>query len=351
MSKLIMLDTEEILEDMVKFLILIYEEPDAYENEEYLKLNYMDRGIIKPNFKMAFDILTILVENSIESRTVLPVSKKKEPLIPFHLKIMGILYNLNPKDIKEKQFPKVVKYFDDKLIYPVLDRLAPQVSNVVPSGNYNTWTIIPIGKNIGLVQGEDFRITEYYRLTKETREDCILRITLSPVIDFLMKEMEPFGLTQRLWLDCHGIHRNINIAEERYIVINRILERLSIMYPCFKIEKSKLLSLSGFPELVTPDSKISTLQYYMYLDNKVNQILENYSSYVFDKVIDKSIQYEAEIDTEILVINQVDKISEETKEEDYKRELAYALINGDYLPPDERMIAEAFYQDNIREFI
>lgn len=337
MSKLIMLDSAELIAEVYSMVRSLEEK---HKSElPFLKLHL--RNIIK--------VATHCVVNLIESRSVFPV--QSESLRSDDMKVseyaLGQIFDLNNKNITKAMYKSMMN-IARQIEVTLQNNLSCQVLNYVKTNNHNTWTVVPIGRNIAMVEGEDHRVIKYHELTNTERLSEDIYVDLNPVIHYLATR-----LGQSL-SNNNGFY--VDPMEELLepVVCDLIVTKFLIDSLIRKYSNMELVD-DGSPARRTL-ALINTIEnfdsnVYEMLSGSIDKILNTYDEYVFRDVLNSDVHYDVSITAGRLTITPVDIAKRaEQNEEFHLKCLVTSLLNGDYLPETERKAAEDYYASNSHLF-
>lgn len=319
MNQIVMLDTQHIVRDL-------------YSNLKQLTTN---TNVLSLSYQTALDLVILAITNDIESRSMYPVeinnstnvSTLEERIIE-----LARFTTINTKKIKA-----TINNISE-LLSNVSIELAPQIKLYVPYKNYYDWTILSFGGSLGLIRGMDYRVKEYYRLTKtDVNTSVELKVSIEPIINFIAKKF--FG-------------RNININTQ-LIIQKTIIDSLLRKYPNVKQVTTELDSrVNNYYQTVVVNWN-DVDQLFSFTD----KIIDTYGKHMFKDFLGAHVSkdfldsekfYELESTLGTLVFTEVESIDTIADVDGYS--LALSLINGDYLPMEEREIAEKYLNENFSQF-
>lgn len=334
MSKmLVLLDTEYVVNSLHDLL-----------SEIYHKRSIVRQGlqIHKPTHRMAIDILYAITKDIIASRSVFPVDIDEDSIpVDLDVYIYAKIFNLDVNDVTVQEVEALNEFIYDRLYVEIKKHLNNQIEQHIKHGNHCIWKVIIIGKTLGLIEDEDYRIKEYYRLTESEREEqSTLNLNLSSVVDYVVtntvfgKRINPNGLN--------------GVTDEflRMVIKHLIAESLSATLPNIEFKNSGVLTSPKFIEAVEYFLFNFDYSHLTRLKGFIKNVLETYSYYTLSSSLEKDKYYTAEFNSESIVFYLQSPKSKSEDDSVYQRQLVLSLINGDYLPPEERSLAERYYQEN-----
>lgn len=324
MSKLVMLDVESTI-------LLTYEILKEYRRRgESLETNITDSNFYKPSIKQAVDIVALVVKSLVDSRSMFPsvldIVTKESNLT----KQMKDLIFYDKVKTPSKASEKAVNVFIDKFFKKLSNELEFQIFNLVKVNNYYLWHIVRCGRNISILQGEDHRIYEYHRLTDTLDVSQTFNFNINPVIEFLNNE---YNVSRIVPEDVFNI-----IAQKLFV------DELLVCFPNVELidyclEPRILNNINNIIVNLDPNFAHS-------IHITIKQILDNYKSHLLDKWLSSEVQYTLEVKPHTLSFVSTEEYDKSTEGDVYKNGLVLSLLNGDYLPQEERLIAEEHYRSN-----
>lgn len=106
--------------------------------------------------------------------------------------ILESLFGERDKDYtkKEKQIYQALS--NDPQWTGIVAILEKQISEHIGIDTYQDWRVIKVGGLVGLAEGEDYRVTEYYRLCPEKKEneEAVLTLNASNPINYLLGQFK-----------------------------------------------------------------------------------------------------------------------------------------------------------------
>lgn len=338
MSKLIMLDSAELIAEVYDKLL----------NETFPQSP--DLPYLKIHLKNIIDIATYAVVNLIETRSVFPVEidKMQRSNVTLGEHALGKLFDLNATGINKFQ-RKTMLQIAEWVESALGQGLSYQVLSHVKSNNHNIWTVVPIGRNIAIVEGEDYRIVKYHELTNTKRPNEDLYVDLNPIIHYLSVKLN------RTLNDDNGFYVNpVEVLLEPVvcdlIVTKFLMDSLIRKYPNLELiddHSPAHRTLALIDAINNFDVKIHKT-----LSDSIEKILNTYDEYVFRDMLSPDVHYDVSITAGRLTLTPVDMVTRAEQDEDFRLKcLVTALLNGDYLPEIDRKAAEAYYASNSHLFI
>lgn len=220
----------------------------------------------------------------------------------------------------------VKKLLKDLSFSNIIDSLEKQIQSHIGAKTFSLWEIVSVGDLIALVEGEDFRIKEYHRLTNSVNDEAVILLNCTNIITYLTnKFIQYYGLP---------VHIHPEIICTKQITL-MFLETLCDKYPCIKYTDKERSFLN--PDYFLTLGITNGIEF---INETVSEIITGFGLTCLNDRLDKYKHYELEYSSSgILAIYE-----QEPKGESELNELLTSLLNGDYLPPHEREIAERLYQ-------
>lgn len=325
MSKLVMLDANDTIVELKTSLDTLHASlVDASGNF----------GMYKPTMKHVLEIVSQVTKKIIGDRCNFPVSLNGDASdVDIDTYITNSLFFFKDKLTKKEK--RDIESTCEQIFNYVYGEIIHSIKKVVKNNSYYEWQVITIGRNVALIQGNDFRIKEYHRLTNTDYNHQSIKLDIASIVKFLY----------------YTYVRNGDISEitASLIIQKMIAEEVLSFYP-----NVELIS-SGYGSDV--DNKLNEIisnldvNFNKSIRGTIKQIIETYNYYEFTKALEEDKFYTLEINGNNLIFNPVDSNSPGQKVDYEMRTLVMALLNGDYLPPDERKVAEDYLAANQEMFL
>ncbi len=337
MSKLIMLDSAELIAEA--FVLIRDLEGDHDLDLPFLKLHLR-------NF---VNIATHCVIKLIESRSVFPVDFDSPHSGDMNAGefALGQIFDLNVKGLnkaKLKSMVSIAKTIEDH----IQNALSSQVLAHVKANNHNTWTVVPIGRNIAMVEGEDYRVIKYHELTNTERPSEDFHVDLNPVIHYLAVRLgQSLSKDNGFYVD--PMEELLEPVVCDLIVTKFLIDSLIRKYPNMELVDDGSPARRTLALIDTIENFDSDV--YEMLSGSIDKILNTYDEYVFRDVLSSDVHYDVSLTAGRLTLSPIDTaVRTEQNEEFHLKCLVTALLNGDYLPEADRKAAEAYYASNSHLF-
>ncbi|QEM41770.1 hypothetical protein [Pseudomonas phage vB_PaeM_PS119XW] len=306
-------------------------------------------GLPRPTRNTAIQLVFLTVKEILTSRSAF------ETEIDYEVHKAGALFNSPPGTLDEKQL-EVYKIFASDVIWEgVTIEIDNQLEHHIDRRTYTEWKPVCIGNLIGLAEGEDHRIQEYYRLTDQHNDDSHAEIALNctSLVSYLHGEfMRTFGAVMRdpntltRAIAMMGKHRTPERVQKVIDFLNNpnramaavFLDTLTTMYPMITLDpicpqvNDDLFALVGIANMEE------------FKQNYVRKVITAFGLSYFSSYVKRDKKYTLEYSSShILAIYEMKGISRTEKE---MMELVASFLRNDYLPPEQRAIAERWYLEN-----
>lgn len=337
------------MENSKRFIVL--EAQDQANNLvdyiEWLALTQPDLGLKAITRREASNVVYLLV------RDIVDYQLAHKPANPENAEmIVSILFG-TPKN---KLTPDLTKRYnrvtEEQMWQSIVATLRRQVHQTVKYDTWVEWNVVKSGSLVGLAEGEDHRITEYHREAKavDDEEESVLTLNCRNPINYLYNEFSKrYGSNfaqLRLMLNdpntkMDNFYRNILnkfIQDPTEYIVGLFLDTLTMMHPQIGLascspKRSQFIERAlGIHDMISFQS------------HTVQRLIMAFGMNWFNHTIKKDEQYVVEYyqATHILAIF---KKAYSSLTEKYEADLVVALVRGDYLPPEERKLAERLYQE------
>ena len=280
---------------------------------------------------------------------------------------MEIIYCNSVNKINKDELTRVKAILEDSPLKHIEDDIALEISAYIKLKTYTSWSVVEYGGISGLIEGEDHRIKEWHELKDDNRlEETVLTLDYSNLVSYLYSVfMDSFwkDLTPEIIL---GNYLRLNPTADRMEVTNAMVRLQSLMQHPRQLVVACICEVLTqiYPGLHLSDSLLTPRfndDVYCYLGiNNIANFRRDYVTKVvnvftlnhIDQRIDKDKNYLIETTVDLNNSNEdesvwIISIYETTVPEQPQREkeLLESLLNGDYLPEDQRRQAEIIYQE------
>lgn len=207
---------------------------------EFVVDNNPGTGLQKLNKVSTLDLIHKIVIQAVNWRMA------HNPYGCYEKAILGCLFGERDKDYtkKEKQIYQVLS--NDPQWTSVTQFLEQQINTNITVDTYKDWRVIKVGNLLGLAEGEDYRVAEYYRLHPEQKEneEAVITLNASNPINYLLGQFNhQFG--QKL---THLVNQHPSFFLEQ----NRVNQTLVTHKDIFTQERMRTIQRHGW-EMVKND--------------------------------------------------------------------------------------------------
>ena len=267
----------------------------------------------------------------------------------------GVIYNTPPGTLTAEQLEVYNQFAQDVIWEGVNIEIDAQLEQHIDRRTYTEWKPVCVGGLIGLAEGDDHRVKEYYRLTDQNNGDSNAEIALNctSLISYLHGEFirtfgnvlrDPNTLPKAIELmGKHATKRKIQSVVDFLNNPNRamaaiFLDTLVSMYPMIQLDamspqvNDDLFALVGITNL--EDFK----------QNYVRKVIAAFGLSYFSTYVKRDKRYSLEYSSSNILALYETKITNRTEKE--MVDLVASFLRNDYLPPEERAIAERWYLEN-----
>ncbi|AEH03466.1 hypothetical protein AVT69_gp040 [Pseudomonas phage PhiPA3] len=337
---------------MSKRFVMLETQPQVELVHEYLR-HFISvnpaAGLPVANKTTALKVVFSLVENLLIGRSAF------EDEYNLDVKVAAAIYGLAETGLKDKHFKTAQLFMDNPLFDGIIQDLDTQLDPHIERRTYTIWKVIQFAGVIGIAEGEDHRISEYYRLTDQNNGDdnAVLALNCQNLVSFLMTEfIKSFNAVlsdprtaQRIAAlysnDEKQMLRMLNeLAHPYRQVIALFLDTLTTMYPMVELApECPQLNEDFF-------AVIGLININEFKQNYVRKVIAAFGLSYFSAYLKKDKRYLLEYSAANIMALYEQTITNKTEKD--MHQLLQSLINGDYLPPEERAIAERLYQESNR---
>lgn len=315
---------------------------------EWLALTNPALGLKAITRREASNIVYLIVKDLVDSQLA------HKPHNPENSEmIQSIIFGLSKGKLSKPYLDNFKAISNEVVWASIVATLRKQVSQTVKHGDWTDWTVVKVGTLVGLAEGEDHRITEYHREAKalSTEDEAVLTLNCSNPINYLYNEFSKrygsnFANLRQMLVDPNvkldPYYRKMLdnfVADPTEFIVGLFLDTLVLMHP--QIELSGVAcKRNTFVERALGIHDMSSFQ-----SNVVQKLIMAFGMNWFNHEIKKDENYFVEyyLGTNIMAIfkKQFGSLTEK-----YEADLLNALVRGDYLPPEERTIAERLYLES-----
>lgn len=151
--------------------------------------------------------------------------------------IMQSLFGEREKDYSKKEKQIYNALSSDPQWLTIVNEIERQISEHIEVDTYKDWKVVKTGGLIGLAEGQDFRITEYYRLHPDQKdnEEAVITLKASNPINYLLGQFnkqfgerliflmnqQPFHFQQQYRHEIQPIQHENKLTEMRLQALQR----------------------------------------------------------------------------------------------------------------------------------
>lgn len=270
--------------------------------------------------------------------------------------IVGILFGI-PKVKVNKAFLDAYEMIRGHSLWRGVEvNIATQIKQYIPMDCWTDWTVIKSAGLVGLTEGEDHRITEFNKEVKahseqlEEVEESVITINCANPINYLYNQ----------FIKRYGSEIAI-VGEHMSDPLTKIDPYYRTMFSNFMANPTELISALFCEGITRVNPQVELASHCPKVSVALIKILGIYDLEMFHRdVVSKlviafgmgHISYAVKPDESYSLeyygltnIVSIFKKSFSTLTEKYEDELVHALNRGDYLPYEERVLAERLFSE------
>lgn len=315
---------------------------------EWLALTQPDLGLKAIHRRDAANIVYLLVRDLVDVQLAHKIHNPENTEM-----IVSILFGTPKNKLTKEQMARYTRVTNENMWVSINATLQKQVAHTVKHGDWVDWTVIKVGSLIGLAEGEDHRITEYHReadaLTVD--DEAVLTLNCKNPVNYLYNEFSKrygsnFAQLRMMLADpevkLDDFYRrllNQFVNDPIEYIVGLFLDTLVLMHP--QIE----LSGNAYKRNLFIERALGIYDMSSFQSSVIQKLIMAFGMNWFSHDIKKDENYFVEyyLGTHVMAIFQKQF---STITEKYEAELLNALVRGDYLPPEERAIAERLYLES-----
>lgn len=302
--------------------------------------------------------------------------------------ILACLFGERDKDYSKKEKQIYTVLTRDPQWAGIIAQLETQISAHIEVDTYQDWKVIKVAGLIGLAEGQDYRITEYYRLCPEQKEneEAVVTLNASNPINYLLTQFQkefgeklaqmasqhysffsnqnPINQTlithkdiftqERLrTMQRHGWHMVKTDPEavsrhlqwvynnQQQYVVSMFLDTLVKMYPMIELDRTApMFNPMGLAQLGVWNME-------RFSESFLQRVIAAFGFSYFTTYLNKDKRYKLEYyqNTNILAVFE-NELKEPTQADDH--ELLRSFIAGDRLPEAQARRAQDLYEEMAR---
>jgi hypothetical protein len=316
---------------------------------EFLALTSPATGLKTISHREASTILYFLTRDTVDNELAHKIHNPENTEY-----IISILYGIAKNQIT-KQYHEAYQVIRTHSLWQGVEiNLKRQIGQYIPAQCWTDWNVIKSSGLVGLMEGEDHRIAEFHKEAKaldvDDEDEAVATVNCSNPINYLYNQFK-----QRYGYKLAQAQQHISNPST---VMDQFYRKMLSDFFQNPTEQIAAIFCEGLTR-VNPQIEISGHC------PKVNQVLmkmlniydiESFHREIVSKLIiafgmgqlsysvkkDESYKLEYYISTNIMAVF---KKSYSTITEKYEDELLHALNRGDYLPYEERVIAERVFAE------
>lgn len=272
--------------------------------------------------------------------------------------ICSIMFGITKNKVNKQHHEYYKALTSHSIWHGILFTFTKQLQISIKQGDWTDWTVVKVGSLIGLAEGEDHRITEFHREDKALDEESEAVITLNCMnpINYLYNVFSKqygsnFAKLRQTMMDpdvkIDPFYRRVLdrfIADPTEYIVGLFLDTLVYIHPQMELGEHAIRR-NTFIDRALDIHDISSFQ-----KNTVSKVIMAFGLHWFSHEVKKDENYTVEYYTASHVV-AVFKKQFTTHTEKYEAELLNAFKRGDYLPPEERTIAERLFIERSSEVL
>lgn len=337
----------DVMTDSKRFIVLETQEQamTMIDLLEWIALTRQDLELKAINRRESSNIIYLLVRDIVDE--LLTHRNNNPENVEM---IASIIFGVPKNKITKEHIAKYDNITREAMWNTICFNLRKQIEATVSKGTWTDWTVVKAGSLIGLSEGEDHRITEFHRETKALAVDdeAVLTLNCKNPINYLSNQFfKRYGsnvvILKELLLNpdvkFDPFYRNMLISfinDPTEYIVGLFLDTLVYMHPQIELSKNTI-NRSQFIERALDIHDMSSFQI-----NVIQKLIMAFGMNWLNFEVKKDENYMVEyyLTTHVLAIFQKPFSSITEK---YEAELLNAFNRGDYLPPEEREIAERLF--------
>uniref|UniRef100_A0AB39CCU5 Uncharacterized protein n=1 Tax=Pseudomonas phage RVTF4 TaxID=3236931 RepID=A0AB39CCU5_9VIRU len=275
-------------------------------------------GMVQPNKIQVLNIVQSLLAQIFESRDRnIPKDSEND----WEVIQASLLFGIGPGQVLHRQVKYAKQVFEQELIKSLYWDLTQQADAHSTLSSYIQWEVINTGSTIVAIERGDARLLQWKEI-QDAQGETHHRLNLNRVFDEFKEEFEK----------THGPYPASQLDA---MILKGVLD----MFPQLRIRNKveqvnyEIAAAYNIPDLP------------LWLDAYMKKVLEAFCIPAFAVYIPAGVTYDCEYFNHILVVKEM-KEDELVEETDSDKELALALMRGDYLPREDRERAERYILDN-----
>lgn len=330
-----------------RFIVLeIQDHADVLkECVEYLALSQSDIGLKTISYRDATNILYFVTRDRLDGRLAHKNGNPENVEM-----IISILWGV-PKNKITRWHRESYEVIRGHSLWSGAEwAIDNQLESYIDRGSWTDWTVVKSGTLIALAEGEDHRITEFHKEEKalSTDDEAVVTVNCKNPINYLYNQFKIRYGSNMIALMQHVRDPNVRMDDfYRKVIANFFEDPTPFVISLFV---DGMTRVNPQIELGEPAPRINQIVLKMLNIHD----LERFHTEVVSKLIiafglgwlshqirkDESYSLEYYTTTHVMAIYKKRFTSLTEK---YEEDLLHALNRGDYLPENERVIAERLY--------
>lgn len=318
---------------------------------DYMALTYPETKVNPISLRQAETIVYYLVRDIADGRMAHKLSNPENVDL-----IQCILFGCSRGQLRQVHNEAYKAVTEHSLWHGVTHALESQLGRHIKRDTWTDWVVILNTNLVALVEGEDHRITEYHKVEKaidmlaEVGEEAVLTVNCSNPINYLHNQFNArYGnnittlqdMVQNPLVEMDMYFRKMAsgfFQDAQTLIAGIFCEGLVRVNPQIELSPSCPTTTPGILKL------LGIYDIESFYTNVVSKLIIAFGMGRLGHAIKRDQSYTLEFYKDTGVIAIFDK-KFNTLTERNEEELLHALIRGDYLPYDERIIAEKLYID------
>lgn len=349
---------------------------------EFVVDNNVGTGLKRLNKTATFELVHKIVIQGVNWRMA------HNPYGCYEKAILECLFGERDKEYSKKEKQLYTALTNDPQWLAIVDYIEKQISEHIKVDTYKDWRVIKVGNLLGLAEGEDYRITEYYRLCPEQKEneEAVITLNASNPLNYLLAQFNHiFGLRLEQLANERFFNSELVFSKNEQLINHKDLftqERLRTMQ---RHSRDKLVSdpvavqqhlswindnrleyvISMFFDVLktiypmieldinVPRFNSAGLAYLSlwnserYREEYVQRVISAFGFSYFSTYLKKNKKYKLEFYPQTCIF-AVYEVTSNTPGEVDDMECLQSYINGDRLPPEQARRAQELYEEMAR---
>lgn len=320
---------------------------------EYLTLSQPQLGLKAISRRESANVIYFLIRDMVDERLAHKLGDEGNME-----HIAAILFNIPKNKVTKELQARLDHVVNSQIWHSMRINLSKQIGKHIEQGSWTDWTVVKSASLIGLAEGEDHRITEFHKETKalSVDDEAVLTLNCSNPINYLYNEFNRrYGqnvsdlraMLHHPETNMDDFYRKILIkflGDPTEFIVGIFLDTLVLLHPQIEIGKHAY-SRNPFIERALGIYDMESFQ-----SNVVSKLIGAFGLNWFNHEVKKDQNYYVEyyLGTHVMAIYNKEFT---TLTEKYEAELLNAFTRGDFLPYEERVIAERLYTQSAQHVL